>query len=48
MVVGHIGVEVGLVAVDRDFAQQTGLGELVQRVVDRGERDGTSASTASS
>src|SRR6185312_9548177 len=33
-----VGIEVGLGAVDRDLAQQADLGELVQRVVDGGER----------
>src|SRR5579864_5169732 len=40
MVLGIVGIETGLRAVDSDLAQQTHLGELVQRVVDRGERHG--------
>src|SRR6188474_1458208 len=36
---GGVGVEIGLRAVDRDLAQQADLGELMQRVVDGGERD---------
>ena len=39
VVVADIGVEIGAGAVDRDFAQKPRLGELVQRVVDGGERD---------
>ena len=35
---GRIGVEIGARAFDRDFAQQPGVGELVQRVVDRRQR----------
>src|SRR5579863_2629291 len=34
MVLGIVGVEIGLGAVDRDLAQQADFGELVQRVVD--------------
>src|SRR5215813_13915748 len=30
----YIGVEIGLCAVDADLTQQTGIGELVERVVD--------------
>src|SRR5262245_66156854 len=33
----HVGVEIRLGSVDRDLPQQTHLGELVQRVVNRGE-----------
>ncbi len=38
MVIGHVGVVVDLGAVDGDLAQQPGLGEHVQAVVDGGER----------
>ena len=38
MVRRDVGVEIGLGAVDADLAQQTGIGELVEGVVDRGER----------
>ena len=38
-VVRCIGVEVGLGAIDGQLAQQAGLRELVQRVVDRGQGD---------
>ena len=38
VVVRRVGVEIGLGAFHRDLAQQARLGELVQRVVDRGER----------
>ena len=38
MVSGIVGVEVGFGRIDRDLAQQTELGELVQRIVHRGER----------
>src|SRR4051812_25388812 len=37
MVVGDVGVEVGPPGLDHDLAQQTRGGELVQRVVDRGQ-----------
>ena len=37
MVVG-IGIEIGSRALDCDLTQQASLGELVQRVVDGGER----------
>jgi hypothetical protein len=33
----HIGVEIRLGSVDRDLPQQSNLGELVQRVVNRGQ-----------
>src|ERR1043166_4755727 len=39
MMRGDVGVEVGLGAVDTDLTQQTGIGQLVQRIVDGGERD---------
>ena len=39
MMIRHVGVEIGLRAVDRDLAQQADIGELVQRVVDGRERD---------
>ena len=39
LVGGDVGVEIGPGAVDRDFLQQAGRRELVQRVVDGGERD---------
>src|SRR6267154_4075323 len=35
---GDVGVEIGLGAVDADLAQETGIGELIERVVDGGER----------
>ena len=35
---GDVGVEIGLGAVDADLAQQAGIGQLVERVVDGGER----------
>src|SRR5262249_16598505 len=38
VVVGGVGIEVGLGTVDGDLAEKPGLGELMQRVVDRGER----------
>ena len=38
MVLGIVGVEIGLRAVDRDLPQQPDFGELVQRVVDGGKR----------
>jgi hypothetical protein len=38
VVVRGIGVEIGLGALDRNFPQQAHLRELMQRVVDRGER----------
>ena len=38
IVSGIVGVEVGLGRIDRDLAQWTEFGELVQRVVHRGER----------
>ena len=34
----HVGVEIGLGAVDADLAQQAGIGQLIERVVDGGER----------
>jgi hypothetical protein len=39
MVVGRVGVKIGLRAIDRDLAQQTRFGELMQSVVDGCERD---------
>src|SRR5688500_1692480 len=39
VVVAGVGVEVGAAAVDRHFAQEAGFRELVERVVDGGERD---------
>ncbi|EGE57181.1 hypothetical protein RHECNPAF_470070 [Rhizobium etli CNPAF512] len=39
MVVGHISVEIGLGALDGENADETGLGELVQRVVDGRQRN---------
>ncbi len=38
VVIAHIGVEIGPRAIDRELAQEACLGELVQRVVDGGER----------
>ena len=38
MVIFHVGVEIGAPRIDDDFAQQAGIGELVQSVVDRGQR----------
>src|SRR5215470_18853636 len=38
VVVRDVGVEIGLRAVDRHFSQQPGTGELMKRIVDRGER----------
>ena len=38
VVVRRVGVEIGLAAVDRELAQKAGLGELMQRIVDGGER----------
>src|SRR5262249_33023949 len=38
MVLGIVGVEIGFRAVDGDLPQQPDFGELVQRVVDGGER----------
>ena len=38
MVIGRIGVEIRASRFDHDLAQQTGVGELVQRVVDRCQR----------
>jgi hypothetical protein len=35
---GHVGVEIGLGAVDTDLPQQARIGQLVERVVDGGER----------
>src|SRR6202163_3580042 len=35
---GHVGVEIGLGAVDADLAQQASIGQLVERVVDGRER----------
>ena len=34
----HVGVEIGLGAVDADLAQQAGIGQLVERVVDGRQR----------
>jgi hypothetical protein len=34
----HVGVEIGLGAVDADLTQQAGIGELIERVVDGGQR----------
>ena len=39
VMVGHVGVEIRAARLDHDLAQQARLCELVQRVVDRGERD---------
>ena len=39
MVIADIGVEIGAAAIDGDRAQQSGSGELVQGVVDGGQRD---------
>src|SRR5215475_5801379 len=39
MMGGYVGVEIGFRTVDGDLSQQTNFGELVQRVVDRRERD---------
>ncbi len=39
MVIGDVGVEIGPPRLDHDLAQQPGVGELVERVVDRSERD---------
>src|SRR5690348_785133 len=38
VVVARIGIEIGAARIDHDFAQQSGADELVQRVVDGGER----------
>ena len=38
VVVRRVGVEIGLGAFHRDLAQEARLGELVQRIVDGGER----------
>ena len=38
MVRGDVGVEIGLGAVDADLAQQAGIGQLVERVVDGRQR----------
>ena len=35
---GDVGVEIGLCAVDRDLAQETRIGELIERVVDGRQR----------
>ncbi len=39
MMFGGVGVEVGPARIDHHLAQQPGVGELVQGVVDGGERD---------
>src|SRR5262249_28507367 len=39
MMIGRVRVEVGAARLDRDLAQETRGGELVQSVVDGGERD---------
>ena len=39
VVLARVGVEIGLGAVDRELAQEPRFGELVQGVVDRGQRD---------
>ena len=38
MVVRRVGVEIGPPRFDHDLTQQTGVGELVQRIVDRRQR----------
>ena len=38
VVVGNVGVEIGAVGIQRDALHQAGGHELVQRVVDRGQR----------
>ena len=39
MMIGRVCVEIRASRFDHDFAQQTGVGELVQRVIDRRQRD---------
>src|SRR3954447_1548548 len=39
MVRRDVGIEIGLGSIDADLTQQAGVGQLVKRVVDRGERD---------
>ena len=39
VMVRRVGVEIGLDALDGEDAQEAGLGELMQRVVDRRQRD---------
>ena len=38
MVIFHVGVEIGAPRIDDDFAQQAGIGELVQGVINRCQR----------
>jgi hypothetical protein len=38
MVLGHVRIEIGFRAVDSDLAQQSDVGELMQRVVDGRQR----------
>src|SRR6266566_5966964 len=40
VVVRDVGVEIGLRPVDRYFPPQSGAGELMKRIVDRGQRNG--------
>ena len=39
MVVRYVSIEVGAARLDRDFSQQADLGELIERVVDRCQRN---------
>ena len=39
LVIADIGVEIGLAGIDNDFVLHAGLRELMQRVVNGGERD---------
>ena len=39
MVMAGVGIEIGPAGRDHDFAQQAGIAELVERVVDRGQRN---------
>jgi hypothetical protein len=48
LVVADIGVEIGALGIDRDLAQQPGRRELVQRVVDGGQRQGVAGAGGSS
>ncbi|MNT68288.1 hypothetical protein D3C72_2065090 [compost metagenome] len=40
VVIRNVGVEIGAGAFHSENADETGFGELVQRIVDRGERNG--------
>ena len=39
MVRRHVGVEIGLGAIDADLTQQSRVGQLVERIVNGGKRD---------